>query len=161
MKSKTILRLFLASVIMISVFLTGFYSGKKSDEGIPSQIFRRSEARANISEWGEMDIYTSGETFTFGTEEMFTALTDVLPGKSVHPAHRHGEEEFLVITRGTGVWSLKGQNIQARSGDLMYINPWDFHGLVNTSTDTLTFFVIRWKNKLMDEPAEPAGDHGR
>jgi len=43
----------------------------------------------------------------------------------------------------------------------MYIRPWDFHGLVNTGSDTLTFFVIRWKNKLLDKPPEPAGDHGR
>jgi len=79
MKSKTILRFFLALVILISVFLTGFYSAKESDEAIPSQIFRRSEARANIGEWGEMDLYTSGKTYTFGAEEVLTALTDINP----------------------------------------------------------------------------------
>jgi mannose-6-phosphate isomerase-like protein (cupin superfamily) len=161
MKSKHLLRFFLALVILLSVFLTGFYSGKGPDESIPSQIFRRSEARANIGDWGEMDLYTSGKTYTYGAEQLLTALTDVLPGKSVHPSHRHGEEEFLLITRGKGVWSLKGENIEARAGDLMYINPWDFHGLVNTGPDTLTFFVIRWKSKLIEIPAEPTGDHGR
>ena len=161
MKSKTILKFILALVILISVFLTGFFSAIESDEAIPSQIFRRSEAKVNTGEWGEMDLYTSGNTYTFGAEEVLTALTDILPGKSVHPSHRHGEEEFLIITRGTGEWSLKGQKIQAKSGDLMYINPWDFHGLVNTGSDTLTFFVIRWKNKLIDKPAAPAGDNGR
>jgi len=74
---------------------------------------------------------------------MFTALTDVLPGKSVHPAHRHGEEEYLVITRGTGIWSLNGVEKDAKSGDLIYADPWGFHGLVNTGSDTLTFFVIK------------------
>jgi len=126
-----------------------------------TQIFRRAEAKAIIKEWGEMDIYTSGQNETFGTERMFTALTDVLPGKSVHPAHRHVEEEFLVITRGHGIWSVNGEKIEAKSGDLMYANPWDFHGLVNTGADTLTFFVIKWKNKGIDIPKEPEGNHGQ
>jgi mannose-6-phosphate isomerase-like protein (cupin superfamily) len=161
MKSKTILKINIAVVILISVFSLGFYSATKSIETIPSQIFRRGEAKAVINDWGKMDIYTSGHTNTYGTEGMFTALADVLPGQSAHPAHRHGEEEFLVITRGTGVWSLKGQEVEARTGDVLYVNPWDFHGLVNTGQDTLTFFVIKWKNKLIDMPAEPEGSHGR
>jgi len=125
-----------------------------------TQIFRRADARAIIKDWGEMDIYTSEKNETYGTERMFTALTDVLPGKSVHPAHRHGEEEFLVITRGSGIWSINGKNEDAKPGDLLYANPWDFHGLVNTSSDTLTFFVIKWKNRKVDMPIEPKGDHG-
>ena len=161
MKSKTIFKINIAVVILISVFSLGFYSATKSIETIPSQIFRRGEAKALIKDWGEMDIYTSGHTNTYGTEGMFTALADVLPGQSAHPAHRHGEEEFLVITRGKGVWSLKGQEVEARTGDVLYVNPWDFHGLVNTGQDTLTFFVIKWKNKLIDMPAEPEGSHGR
>ena len=154
---------YLTSVILLAtaiVFLMESFSAMKPSEEITSQIFRRDSARAVIDIWGQMDIYTSGETETFGTQKMFTALTDVLPGKSVHPSHRHGEEEFLVITRGTGIWSLKGEPIPAKTGDMLYVNPWDFHGLVNTGSDTLTFFVIKWKNKLIDIPDEPNGTHG-
>ena len=143
------------------VFLMESFSGMSPSKGIESQIFTRDYARAVIDSWGQMDIYTSGETETFGTQKMFTALTDVLPGESVHPSHRHGEEEFLVITRGAGIWSLKGESIPAKTGDMLYANPWDFHGLVNTGTDTLTFFVIKWKNKLIDIPEEPKGTHGK
>ena len=161
MKPFAIQKYIVAVIILVAVFLSGFYMAGKPVEGIPSQIFRRSDAKSIIKEWGEMSIYTSGKTSTYGAEEMFTALTDVLPGQSVHPAHRHGQEEFLVVTRGSGVWSLKGEEIEAKPGDLLYANPWDFHGLVNTGSDTLTFFVIKWKNKLMDKPEAPEGGHGR
>lgn len=103
MKSKTVLKINITVVVLVSVFFMGFYSATKSIETIPSQIFRRAETKALIKDWGEMDMYTSGKTNTYGTERMFTALADVLPGQSAHPEHRHGEEEFLVITRGTGV----------------------------------------------------------
>jgi mannose-6-phosphate isomerase-like protein (cupin superfamily) len=160
MKSKIVIRSTLTLLVLVSIFLFGFYSGQKTEQQMSTQIFRRADTRAISKDWGQMDIYTSGQNETYGTEGMFTALTDVLPGKSAHPAHRHGEEEFLVITRGTGIWSLNGAEIEAKSGDLIYANPWDFHGLLNTGSDTLTFFVIKWKNKGIDLPAEPVGDHG-
>ena len=150
-----------ALIVLVAVFLSGFYSNRGTAEKMSTQIFRRADAKAIIKEWGEMDIYTTGDKETFGTEGMFTALTDVLPGKSVHPAHRHGEEEFLVITRGHGVWSINGKEILAKLGDMIYADPWDFHGLANTGKDTLTFFVIKWKNKRIDIPDEPEGNHGQ
>ena len=160
MKINKRLGLIAISIILISTFLLGFRTGSPSEEKIPSKIFHRNATNAVIANWGEMDIYTSGNTMTYGTENMFTALTDVIPGESVHPSHRHGEEEFLLISRGEGIWLLKGDTIQAKSGNLLYANPWDFHGLVNTGRDTLTFFVIKWKNKLLDMPMEPSGNHG-
>ncbi len=147
-------------IILISTFVLGFGSGRDNGSGTNSRIYRRTEAKVFKGDWGEMNIYTKENMTTYGTERMFTALTDVLPGKSVHPSHRHGEEEFLLISRGEGIWVLQGDTIPARSGDMLYADPWDFHGLVNTGADTLTFFVIKWKNKRIDMPKEPIGDHG-
>ena len=132
-----------------------------SPETIGTKIIPRADTKRNTGNWGVMDMYTYGQNSTYGTEDMLTALADVLPGESVHPAHRHAEEEFLLITRGTGVWSLEGENYEATTGDLLYVSPWKMHGLVNTGTDTLTFFVMRWVNKGIASPAEPEGDHGQ
>ena len=134
---------------------------KISPESIDSQIIPRAETRRNTRDWGVMDMYTYDHTSTYGTENMFTALVDLLPGESVHPAHRHAEEEFLLITRGTGVWSLEDKELEANTGDLLYALPWKMHGLVNTGTDTMTFFFLKWLNKGVASPAEPEGDHGQ
>ncbi len=130
-------------------------------EKIESKIMPRSNTERKIGDWGVMDLYTFGNTATYGTENMLTAIADVLPGESVHPAHRHGEEEFLLITRGKGIWTLKGEQVEANIGDLLYVSPWEMHGLLNTGTDTLTFFVIKWNNKGIESPTEPEGDHGQ
>ncbi len=112
-----------------------------------------------MDKWGEMRTYFTGETY--GTTNMFTAVAVVKPGEAVHPAHRHAEEEFLAVSEGTGVWHLNGQELPARKGDVLYVEPWVFHGLVNTGSVPLTFFVVRWNNQGIAPPPAPAGDHGR
>jgi quercetin dioxygenase-like cupin family protein len=131
-----------------------------SQESIETKVIPRTDTDRGTGDWGIMDKYTYNSS-TYGTKNMFTALTDVLPGKSVHPAHRHAEEEFLLITRGTGVWSVEGEQFEANAGDLLYAAPWKMHGVVNTGTDTMTFFFLKWVNKGVEPPAEPAGDHGQ
>jgi len=31
----------------------------------------------------------------------------VKPGKAVHRAHRHAQEEYLIVAEGSGTWSLE------------------------------------------------------
>jgi mannose-6-phosphate isomerase-like protein (cupin superfamily) len=143
-------------------YFLGISAGKPhfDETSIATSILPRAKAKHIDGKWGIMDIYTDFETRTHGTERMFTALTEVLPGESLHPAHRHFEEEFLLVTKGNGVWHVKGESIVAKTGDLLYVKPWEMHGLTNTGQDTLNFFVIRWNSKGQEKVPEPEGDHG-
>ncbi len=126
---------------------------------LTSKIMSWDQARSHSDTWGEMRTYFTGESY--GATNIFTAVAVVKPGESVHPAHRHGEEEFLVIGEGTGTWRLNGKESPAKRGDVLYAEPWAFHGLVNTGTEPLTFFVVRWSNPLIPPPAAPPGDNGK
>lgn len=117
------------------------------------------EAKSHVAKWGEMRTYFLGNTY--GTTNMFTAMAVVKPGESVHPAHRHAEEEFLVLTKGSGTWHLDGNEFPAKEGDVLYVEPWKFHGLVNTSKEPLTFFVVRWNNQGVPPPSAPSGENGK
>jgi len=130
-----------------------------STKSIESKVVPRAETRRTSGNWGVMDAYTHDQAYTYGTENMFTAVAELLPGEEVHPAHRHAEEEFLLVTEGTGIWSLKGDQFEAKAGDLIYAAPWDMHGIVNTGQDTMSFFVIKWRNKGVESPPEPDGEH--
>ncbi|MDG2168037.1 MAG: cupin domain-containing protein [Opitutales bacterium] len=83
------------------------------------------------------------------------------PGKAVHPEHRHAEKEYLVIMEGEGTWTLDGVESPAKQGDVLYVEPWVFHGLVNTGTEDLLFFVVKYHPKNTPLPQEPKGSHGR
>lgn len=137
----------------------GFYLGmdyaKPDLKSIDTQVFTTAKAAKTVDVWGRMGVFTPDETITFGTSLMFTAVIDVLPGQEVHPPHRHLEEELLFITRGSGVWSINGKEQVANAQDLLYAQPWDTHGLLNTGSDTLTFFVAKWKTKSTEELPTP------
>jgi len=95
---------------------------------------------------------------TFATKDAFAAIAVVEPGKAVHAAHRHAEEEYLVITEGSGVWHLAGKEFPAKKGDVLYVEPWVFHGLVNTGDRPLTFVVLKYNPKAVPVPPRPDND---
>ena len=131
---------------------------KINPDSIKTQVISRADTERESGDWGVLDKYTYDQACTHGTEDMFTAYVELLPGESVHPPHRHAEEEFLFIIDGTGVWTADGQEeFAAKSGDLLYASPWKWHGVQNTGTDTMTFFFLKWNNKGVAPPEEPEG----
>ena len=72
---------------------------------------------------------------------LLVATAVVQPGKAVHRAHRHAPEEYLVVTEGTGVWHLDGKEFPAKPNDVLYVEPWVYHGLTNTGEKPLTLTI--------------------
>ncbi len=103
--------------------------------------------------WGEIRRYFTGETAA--TKDLLVAAVVVKPGMAVHKAHRHAEEEYLYIAEGTGTWSVNGKESPLKKGDVLYAEPWAFHGLTNTGDQPLTFFVVKYNGKGVTPPAHP------
>ena len=142
------------SVVLVSVLLAR--SAPAQDAAVPklkSQIVRWDEAKSHSADWGEMRRYFQGRTFA--TEKAFVATAIVQPGKSVHQAHRHAEEEYLAVVDGTGTWWLDGKEFPAKRGDILYVEPWVYHGLTNTGDKPLVFLVIKYSGKGVQAPARP------
>jgi len=131
----------------------GSDAGEKQPEAIASKIVGWDAARAHQADWGQMRFYFTGETS--GSKNVLAAAAVVEPGKSVHKAHRHAEEEFLAIIEGEGTWSLDGKESPARRGDVLYAAPWVYHGLTNTGDRPLIFLVVRWHGKGVPLPPRP------
>ena len=120
---------------------------------LESQVVRWADAPATVADWGEMRKYFTGQTF--GTKNVLTAVAVVEPGKSVHRAHRHAEEEYLAVVQGSGTWSLDGKELPAKKGDILYVEPWGYHGVTNTGDEELIFLVVRYNAKGVDLPPKP------
>ena len=125
----------------------------KKPAPIKSRVITWDEAKTNKGPWGEMHVHFDGETFS--TKGGFAAIAVVQPGKAVHAAHRHAEEEYLIITEGTGVWTLAGKDFPAHKGDALYVEPWVYHGLRNTGDKPLTFVVVKYNSKGVPIPPRP------
>ena len=120
---------------------------------LKSQIVGWEKARSRVADWGEMRFYFTGETAA--TKDVLVAAAVVEPGKAVHRAHRHPHEEYLILVQGTGTWSLDGKESPAKVGDVLYAEPWVYHGLVNTGDERLIFAVVRYNGKGIPVPPRP------
>ena len=120
---------------------------------IESKIVGWDEARVHTADWGQMRFYMTGETS--GSKNVLTAVAIVEPGKSVHKAHRHAEEEYLAVVEGSGTWSLNDKESPAKRGDILYAAPWVYHGLTNTGDKPLIFLVVRYSSKGVPVPPRP------
>jgi len=163
-KRKQPLRLLTLAAIGAGLFALGWGASSLHGQAqmrsrLTSRVVSWDDAKSHTDHWGEMRTYFTGETY--GTTNLLVAVAVVKPGEAVHPAHRHSEEEFLALVDGTGEWRLNGKPFAAKKGDILYVQPWDFHGLMNTGTEPLTFLVVRWNNQAVNPPPAPAGDNGR
>ena len=66
-------------------------AGDPPPKPLKSGIVSFDDAPAHQADWGEMSRYFTGETS--GTKDVLTAVAIVKPGKAVHRAHRHAQEE--------------------------------------------------------------------
>jgi mannose-6-phosphate isomerase-like protein (cupin superfamily) len=128
-------------------------AAEKGPEKLTSKIVGWEEARQHQADWGQMRFYFTGETA--GTKNVLTAVAVVEPGKAVHKSHRHAEEEYLVLVEGSGTWSLAGKESPAKRGDVLFVEPWVYHGLKNTSEKPLIFLVVRYTAKGVPVPPRP------
>ena len=144
--------LFVLAAVALAAALPARAAGPQPNP-LKSGVVRFDDAKANQADWGEMRRYFTGETL--GTKNVLTAVAIIKPGKAVHRAHRHAEEEYLILAEGSGTWSLNGKEFPAKRGDILYAEPWVFHGLTNTGTEQLIFVVVRFNSKGVKVPPRP------
>ena len=155
-RTRTCASLFGIFCVVVAATLAARSSAKAADpqpKPLKSGIVSFDDAKANQADWGEMRRYFTGETL--GTKNVLTAVAIVKPGKAVHRAHRHAEEEYLILAEGSGTWSLDGKESPAKRGDILYVEPWVYHGLTNTGTEPLIFVVVRFNSKGVKVPPRP------
>ena len=148
---------FVGIVCVVMVATIAGWSPVRAADPLPkplkSGIVSFDDAPAHQADWGEMRRYFTGETA--GTKDVLTAVAIVKPGKAVHRAHRHAQEEYLILVEGSGTWSLDGKESPAKRGDILYTEPWVYHGLTNTSSEQLIFVVVRFNSKGVTIPPRP------
>src|SRR5262245_28625541 len=121
-----------------------------TDGQIVSGLVRIEDAVPTRWEWGEWSRYFRGETH--GTRDMVVLAVTLKPGQAPHPPHQHADEEFMILTEGTGIWNVGGSERPARKGDVVYAAPWTMHGLKNTGETPLTYYMVKWQSKGVTAP---------
>lgn len=110
---------------------------------LPNATIDEKQARVTHEPFGDLRIYFEGSTDQI--RSMTAGSLRLKPGMSPHPPHQHPEEEFMVITEGTGEISLDGKITGVSSGSMMYCAAGRLHGITNTGKNPLLFYFYKWR----------------
>ena len=137
-------------------FVVGFTTGRTTAaaEGpIKTTIASKDGTERVKNPWGNLRKYHTGETY--GVKDLLVAELQLEPGKMIHAAHQHPEEEFLILTKGKGTWILNGEEKPAEKGDVVYVAPWDMHTFRAAENKKMEVIVLKWGYKGLENPAKP------
>jgi quercetin dioxygenase-like cupin family protein len=69
--------------------------------------------------------------------------TTVNAGHAFHAAHRHPDDEIVVVKEGTIEATINGHSQRAGAGSVLFFASNDLHGMRNVGDTRLTYYVIR------------------
>ena len=81
-------------------------------------------------------------------------VTTLNPGQEPHPPHQHPEEELLIIKEGTLEVMQNGVTNQVNAGGMVFCASEELHGWRNTSTNPVTYYVIKIYPHDLPKPAQ-------
>lgn len=110
---------------------------------LPNTVIPSGRAKITHEPFGDLAIYFEGPTDQI--RSMTAGSLRLKPGMEPHPPHDHPEEEFMVITEGTGELFVDGKTIQVAPGAMMYCAAGKSHGIKNTGKQPLLFYFYKWK----------------
>lgn len=110
---------------------------------LPNSVATESGAKLTKDTFGDLRIYFDGPTGQL--KAMTAGSLRLKSGMSPHPPHQHPEEEFMVITEGTGEISIEGKITKVGPGSMMYCGAGKLHGIVNTGKTPLLFYFYKWQ----------------
>jgi mannose-6-phosphate isomerase-like protein (cupin superfamily) len=111
--------------------------------GLPNVTLNAKDVKIQKNPFGELRIYFDGPTDQL--RAMTAGSLRLNAGATPHPPHTHPEEEFMVVTEGTGEMFCDGKTVAIGPGSMMYCAANVSHGIVNTGKKPLLFYFYKWK----------------
>jgi len=107
-----------------------------------SRVFDSVHIKPEITKAGERRAVFDAPTATL--ERFESHVTTLNPGQSLHPPHKHVEEELMIVREGTLEATLNGQATRVEVGGMIFCASGELHGLKNVGTTRATYYVIKW-----------------
>lgn len=109
---------------------------------LPDGTLSEAQARLTREPFGDLRIYYTGSTEQL--KSMTAGSLRLKAGMTPHPPHQHPEEEFMVVTEGTGEIEVEGKKTRVGPGSMMYCGANRMHAIVNTGKSPLLFYFYKW-----------------
>lgn len=109
---------------------------------LPSSVFSWEERVAKKTAVGFLRGFFDAPTGTLRNLEFHA--TTVAVGEASHAAHRHPDEELVIVKEGRLEVTINGNVQYAGAGSVIFYASNDLHGMRNAGETPVTYHVIRW-----------------
>ena len=107
----------------------------------PSGVFEWSQLTVTPTKNGERREVLKGSTATM--ESLSCHVTTVNPREAAHGAHRHPDDEIVLVKEGTLEATIEGRTFRGGPGSVFLFTSNDLHGLRNGGDTRVSYYVIR------------------
>ena len=107
-----------------------------------SCVFHWSEMKVETTKTGERRALFDAPTPTL--ERFESHITTLNPGETPHAAHRHPEEELMILKEGTLEVIQNDTTNRVEAGGIIFCASNELHGLRNIGTNRATYYVLKW-----------------
>jgi quercetin dioxygenase-like cupin family protein len=108
---------------------------------LKSAVFDWDKLVATPTKTGEKRVICKGPTVTLNSLEAH--VTSLRAGEAAHAAHRHPDEELVVVKEGTIEAVINGKTERVGPGGILFFASNDEHGMRNVGSTRATYYVIR------------------
>ncbi len=120
----------------------------------PSAVFDWEKLTATPTKNGARRAILKGSTRTL--KDLSVHATTVAVGEAAHGAHRHPDDEIVLVKEGTLEATIDGVPHRAPTGSVLFFGSNDLHGMRNAGDTPVTYFVIRLVTAATPPAAPPA-----
>lgn len=128
-------------------------AGAEKPGRLRSRVYDWEKLTAKTTKTGEGRAILNGPTVTLVKLE--SHITSVNVGEASHAAHRHTDEEVILLREGTLEVTINGVAQKAGPGSVFFFASNDLHGMRNAGDTRATYHVIRMVTAATPKP-EPA-----
>jgi quercetin dioxygenase-like cupin family protein len=107
----------------------------------PSAVFDWAKLPMQSTKTGERRDVLKGSTVTMSN--LSCHATTVNAGDASHGAHRHADDEIVIVKEGVLEAIINGQSQRASAGSVLFFASNDLHGMRNAGDSRVTYYVIR------------------
>ena len=128
----------------VSIFITATvitFAQAAAKPVMRSAIFNWSSLKTETTKTGERREVFDSPTATLERLEMH--ITTLNPGESPHAAHKHPEEELMILKEGTVEEMQNGITNRVEAGGIIFCASNEMHGMRNIGTNRATYYVLK------------------
>src|SRR6266404_5335540 len=131
-----------ASISVMATFAVAVLAQTGAKPVMRSCVFDWKSLKPVPTKTGERRDVFDSPTATLDNFECHISTLD--PGQMPHPAHRHVEEEMMIVREGTLEAYQNDRTNRVEAGGIIFEGSNELHGIRNAGTGRATYYVLKW-----------------